>query len=61
MKVVLIRGFRTDGCSQVRRRASEEEAIRRSALPLASAMLGGKLNLRLAWHAVDLGDIVWPS
>ena len=61
VKVLLIRSFRTDGCSQVRRRTSEEEAIRRSTLPPASAVLGGKLTPPSAQHIVKLGGTLWLS
>ena len=32
----------TDGCSQICRRASEEEAVRRDSLPATGSMLGGE-------------------
>jgi hypothetical protein len=40
---LLTLAFTTDGCPQIRRRASQEEAVRRPAIPSPSPLLGGEL------------------
>ena len=42
LKLELADQSELDGCTQIRRRASKEETIRRSPLPSTSPMLGGK-------------------
>ena len=42
LKLELADQSKLDGCTQIRRRASKEETIRRPPLPSTSPMLGGK-------------------
>ena len=42
LKLELADQIELDGCTQIRRRASEEETIRRPPLPPTGQMLGGK-------------------